>query len=166
MIDSPITTASTTSTCSTSTQFNTNHNVLISKKLFNIHPKQYSSAVSSNSTTTSRINKNSLQKSIFKKSNPNSNSISVANYNSSIKNSLKLIVDKKIELSNKFASPTDQLLSPCSQKLNDHRSRILGKKTCPTRLNFAISNSKIDNSNSINNLLHSNDDSDDSDEGY
>ncbi|KAG0685598.1 hypothetical protein C6P41_004218 [Kluyveromyces marxianus] len=40
------------------------------------------------------------------------------------------------ELKNKFASPTDEMLSPCSQKLNDHRSKLFQVKSNPTKLNF------------------------------
>ncbi|CAG99747.1 Bns1/Spo12 [Kluyveromyces lactis] len=40
------------------------------------------------------------------------------------------------EMKNKFASPTDDLLSPCSQKLNDHRSKLFQAKSNPTKLNF------------------------------
>ncbi|CEP63128.1 Bns1p LALA0_S07e03004g [Lachancea lanzarotensis] len=38
---------------------------------------------------------------------------------------------------NKFASPTDEMLSPCSQKLNDHKSKLFASKANPTKLNFA-----------------------------
>ncbi|GAV52652.1 hypothetical protein ZYGR_0AG06430 [Zygosaccharomyces rouxii] len=37
----------------------------------------------------------------------------------------------------KFASPTDRLLSPCSQKLNDHRSKLFKTKSNPTKLQFS-----------------------------
>ncbi|SCU99374.1 LADA_0H19350g1_1 [Lachancea dasiensis] len=39
-------------------------------------------------------------------------------------------------IKNKFASPTDELLSPCSQKLNDHKSKLFTSKANPTKLNF------------------------------
>ncbi|ODV93849.1 hypothetical protein PACTADRAFT_51598 [Pachysolen tannophilus NRRL Y-2460] len=39
---------------------------------------------------------------------------------------------------NKFASPTDNILSPCSQKLNAHRARFYDKSK-PTKLNFSNS---------------------------
>lgn len=42
----------------------------------------------------------------------------------------------KNEIRNKFASPTDRLLSPCSQKLNDHKSRLFKVKSAPTKLTF------------------------------
>lgn len=41
--------------------------------------------------------------------------------------SLRRAMFKKPEVKpvrNKFASPTDELLSPCSQKLNDHKSKL------------------------------------------
>lgn len=44
---------------------------------------------------------------------------------------------QKSKLRNKFASPTDRLLSPCSQKLNDHKSKLFVAKSNPTKLNFA-----------------------------
>ncbi|CDO94783.1 unnamed protein product [Kluyveromyces dobzhanskii CBS 2104] len=40
------------------------------------------------------------------------------------------------EIKNKFASPTDDLLSPCSQKLNDHKSKLFQAKANPTKLSF------------------------------
>ncbi|CCD23982.1 Spo12p NDAI_0C03220 [Naumovozyma dairenensis CBS 421] len=48
--------------------------------------------------------------------------------------------NKALQLRNKFASPTDRLLSPCSQKLADHKSKFLLNKTNPTKLNFATPN--------------------------
>lgn len=44
--------------------------------------------------------------------------------------------DLQTKLRNKFASPTDRLLSPCSQKLNDHKSKFLLTKSNPMKLNF------------------------------
>lgn len=44
---------------------------------------------------------------------------------------------QKSKLRNKFASPTDRLLSPCSQKLNEHKSKLFVAKSNPTKLNFA-----------------------------
>ncbi|SCU86707.1 LAFA_0E02542g1_1 [Lachancea sp. 'fantastica'] len=45
---------------------------------------------------------------------------------------------------NKFASPTDDMLSPCSQKLNDHKSKLFTSKANPTKLNFATRKSGED----------------------
>ncbi|AMD18638.1 HBL264Cp [Eremothecium sinecaudum] len=47
------------------------------------------------------------------------------------------------KLKEKFASPTDSLLSPCSQKLNDHRSKLFKTKQNPTKLNFATAKAGI-----------------------
>ncbi|AAS51780.2 ADL140Cp [Eremothecium gossypii ATCC 10895] len=41
------------------------------------------------------------------------------------------------QLKDKFASPTDSMLSPCTQKLNQHKSRLFKAAVKPTRLNFA-----------------------------
>ncbi|AQZ11289.1 BNS1 (YGR230W) and SPO12 (YHR152W) [Zygosaccharomyces parabailii] len=46
-------------------------------------------------------------------------------------------VAKTRVMRSKFASPTDRLLSPCSQKLSDHRSKLFKTKTNPTRLQFS-----------------------------
>ncbi|QLQ77871.1 hypothetical protein HG537_0A01180 [Torulaspora globosa] len=43
----------------------------------------------------------------------------------------------KLRNRQKFASPTDTLLSPCSQKLNQHRAKLFAAKSKPTKLNFA-----------------------------
>ncbi|SCV00016.1 LAMI_0G02322g1_1 [Lachancea mirantina] len=43
----------------------------------------------------------------------------------------------ELKSKSKFASPTDELLSPCSQKLNDHKSKLFSSKANPTKLNFA-----------------------------
>lgn len=63
---------------------------------------------------SSSVGASSLHKSMFKKPSPHQIS----------------------ELKNKFASPTDEMLSPCSQKLNDHRSKLFQVKSNPTKLNF------------------------------
>ncbi|AET37836.1 Bns1p Ecym_2080 [Eremothecium cymbalariae DBVPG len=49
-------------------------------------------------------------------------------------------------LKDKFASPTDSLLSPCSQKLNDHKSKLFKAKLNPTRLNFTTTANAADDS--------------------
>ncbi|SMN20764.1 similar to Saccharomyces cerevisiae YHR152W SPO12 Nucleolar protein of unknown function, positive regulator of mitotic exit [Maudiozyma saulgeensis] len=49
----------------------------------------------------------------------------------------------QLKLRDKFASPTDTLLSPCSQKLNDHKTKFLLAKSNPTKLAFGESK-KID----------------------
>ncbi|CAI4500436.1 BDM_1a_G0022440.mRNA.1.CDS.1 [Saccharomyces cerevisiae] len=36
----------------------------------------------------------------------------------------------------KFASPSDNLLSPCSRKLNDHKSKLFSAKSQPKTLEF------------------------------
>ena len=40
------------------------------------------------------------------------------------------------KLRNKFASPTDTLLSPISKKLNNHKTKFLLAKSNPTKLSF------------------------------
>ncbi|SCU88887.1 LAME_0E01486g1_1 [Lachancea meyersii CBS 8951] len=49
-----------------------------------------------------------------------------------------------VPVKNKFASPTDDMLSPCSQKLNDHKSKLFSSKANPTKLNFATKQSGED----------------------
>lgn len=44
---------------------------------------------------------------------------------------------QKHKIKSKFASPTDRLLSPCSQKLNDHKSKLFVSKSNPTKLSFS-----------------------------
>lgn len=44
---------------------------------------------------------------------------------------------QKLKIRHKFASPTDRLLSPCSQKLNQHKAKLFVAKSNPTKLNFA-----------------------------
>lgn len=44
---------------------------------------------------------------------------------------------QKLRIRNKFASPTDTLLSPCSQKLTQHKAKLFVAKSNPTKLNFA-----------------------------
>lgn len=48
------------------------------------------------------------------------------------------------QMKNKFASPTDELLSPCSQKLNAHRSKLFEVRSNPTKLNFQSQEEKED----------------------
>lgn len=51
------------------------------------------------------------------------------------------------KLRNKFASPTDRLLSPCSKKLSDHKAKIFGSKSKPVKLSFSeASNEDSDDS--------------------
>ncbi|CCD24566.1 Bns1p NDAI_0D02520 [Naumovozyma dairenensis CBS 421] len=86
---------------------------------------------------------NSLHKSIFKKHTFNT-------YNSKISNAqLKKL--NSIKMNNKFFSPTDKLLSPCSQKLNDHKSKLFVNKSNPTKLNFALNKRNMKKTNTINN---------------
>lgn len=42
----------------------------------------------------------------------------------------------KLQIRTKFASPTDRLLSPCSQKLTKFKSKLLAQKVNPMKLNF------------------------------
>lgn len=44
---------------------------------------------------------------------------------------------QKLRIRHKFASPTDSLLSPCSQKLTQHKAKLFVAKSNPTKLNFA-----------------------------
>ncbi|CCE61583.1 hypothetical protein TPHA_0A05080 [Tetrapisispora phaffii CBS 4417] len=46
---------------------------------------------------------------------------------------------------NKFFSPTDAILSPCSEKINNHREKTYKVKSTPERLNFK----KIDDEEDI-----------------
>ncbi|CAI6532509.1 AIS_HP2_G0020960.mRNA.1.CDS.1 [Saccharomyces cerevisiae] len=50
------------------------------------------------------------------------------------------------QLRQKFVSPSDSLLSPCSRKLNDHKSKLFAAKSQPKRLDFAHSKQNILNS--------------------
>lgn len=43
----------------------------------------------------------------------------------------------------KLVSPSDSLLSPCSRKLNDHKSKLLATKSQPKRLDFAQSKQNV-----------------------
>ncbi|CAI4563587.1 CBM_collapsed_G0026730.mRNA.1.CDS.1 [Saccharomyces cerevisiae] len=45
---------------------------------------------------------------------------------------------RKLQLQQRFASPTDRLVSPCSLKLNEHKVKMFGKKkkVNPMKLNF------------------------------
>lgn len=67
------------------------------------------------SNTKSGLNTSNLHKSMFKKLN----------------------FETMASLKNKFASPTDALLSPCSQRLSDHKSKLFSTKSNPTKLNFS-----------------------------
>ncbi|CAB4254887.1 similar to Saccharomyces cerevisiae YHR152W SPO12 Nucleolar protein of unknown function, positive regulator of mitotic exit [Maudiozyma barnettii] len=58
----------------------------------------------------------------------------------------------QLKLRDKFASPTDTLLSPCSQKLNDHKTKFLLTKSNPTKLAFGESK-KVDSDESMLNFL-------------
>ncbi|SCW00815.1 LAFE_0C12618g1_1 [Lachancea fermentati] len=49
-----------------------------------------------------------------------------------------------LEMKNKFASPTDDLLSPCSQRLNEHKSKLFSANAKPTKLNFATAKHSSD----------------------
>lgn len=40
----------------------------------------------------------------------------------------------------KYESPTDQLLSPCSKKLNDYKVKFIASKSTPMRLSFNSGN--------------------------
>lgn len=51
---------------------------------------------------------------------------------------LKQDPKRKLQLQQRFASPTDRLVSPCSLKLNEHKVKMFGKKkkVNPMKLNF------------------------------
>lgn len=50
---------------------------------------------------------------------------------------------QKLRTRQKFASPTDTLLSPCSQKLNQHKAKLFVAKSKPTKLNFATKRQQV-----------------------
>ncbi|AJU21003.1 Spo12p [Saccharomyces cerevisiae YJM1248] len=54
------------------------------------------------------------------------------------KDLLKQDPKRKLQLQQRFASPTDRLVSPCSLKLNEHKVKMFGKKkkVNPMKLNF------------------------------
>ena len=51
---------------------------------------------------------------------------------------LKQDPKRKLQLQQRFASPTDRLVSPCSLKLNEHKVKMFGKKkkVNPMKLDF------------------------------
>ncbi|CCE64312.1 hypothetical protein TPHA_0H01040 [Tetrapisispora phaffii CBS 4417] len=77
----------------------------------------------------------SLQKALFDKKHP---SHAIKKYNS------KSEKQNKNNLRDKFASPTDRLLSPCSKKLNDHKSKLFKVNSVPTKLTFNQKNESDD----------------------
>ncbi|CCC70545.1 hypothetical protein NCAS_0F00610 [Naumovozyma castellii] len=77
------------------------------------------------------LHSNALHKSIFKRQILQKQTASHLNKHNEIK--------LKLKLKNKFFSPTDKLLSPCSQKLTSHKSKLFTAKSNPTKLNFAMS---------------------------
>ncbi|KAG0672068.1 hypothetical protein C6P45_004083 [Maudiozyma exigua] len=58
----------------------------------------------------------------------------------------------QLQLRDKFASPTDTLLSPCSRKLNDHKTKFLLTKSNPTKLAFGETK-KVDSDESMLDFL-------------
>ncbi|CAI4064004.1 hypothetical protein SKDZ_08G1990 [Saccharomyces kudriavzevii ZP591] len=78
--------------------------------------KKKNTATSKSSHTSS----NFIKKAIFKK------------------DLLKQDSKKKLQLQQRFASPTDRLVSPCSLKLNEHKVKMFGKKqkVNPMKLDF------------------------------
>ncbi|CAI2013750.1 hypothetical protein SEUBUCD646_0G04750 [Saccharomyces eubayanus] len=65
------------------------------------------------------------------------------------------------QLRQKFISPSDNLLSPCSRKLNDHKSKLFVAKSQPKRLDFAHSKQSILTSSKV--VAESDNDRDDDD---
>ncbi|CCF56720.1 hypothetical protein KAFR_0B04240 [Kazachstania africana CBS 2517] len=81
---------------------------------------------SSTSSHTSRSSATALRKTIFKNKKGHN---------------LKL----RLQLVSKFHSPTDRLISPCSQKLNSYKSNIFKIKNAkPTKLEFQTNPSSND----------------------
>ncbi|EJS43385.1 spo12p [Saccharomyces arboricola H-6] len=75
---------------------------------------------SASSLKSSRTSGNCIKKKIFKS------------------DLLKQDPKRKLQLQQRFASPTDRLVSPCSLKLNEHKVKMFGKrqKVNPMKLNF------------------------------
>lgn len=67
------------------------------------------------------------------------------------------------QLRQKFVSPSDSLLSPCSMKLNDHKSKLFVAKSQPKRLDFARSKQSILTSSNADTELDNDDDDGDDD---
>ncbi|CAI4053484.1 hypothetical protein SUVZ_15G3080 [Saccharomyces uvarum] len=75
---------------------------------------------STSSSKTSHTSSNFIKKTIFKR------------------DLLRQDPKRKLQLQQRFASPTDRLVSPCSLKLNEHKVKMFGKKqkVNPMKLNF------------------------------
>lgn len=108
------------------------------------NPRRTNTALSKKQTTHDKTSyKNNF-------SNPVTSSVASSLHRSMFKKTTNASVTKnsnrlKISLINKFASPTDRLLSPCSQKLTNHKSKFLLAKSNPTKLNFAAMMNKKEN---------------------
>lgn len=85
---------------------------------------------------------NSLQRSVFKSKKP------VGIFSKEARNQKNI----QLQLRDKFASPTDTLLSPCSRKLNNHKTKFLLTKSNPTKLAFGEMK-KIDSDESMLDFL-------------
>ena len=85
---------------------------------------------------------NSLQRSVFKSKK------TVGQFSSGTRNQKNI----QLQLRDKFASPTDTLLSPCSRKLNDHKTKFLLTKSNPTKLAFGETK-KVDSDESMLDFL-------------
>ncbi|CAI4052024.1 hypothetical protein N7582_005345 [Saccharomyces uvarum] len=83
---------------------------------FRIFKKRSTSSLKTSHTTSSSL----IKKTIFKK------------------DVLRQDPKRKLQLQQRFASPTDRLVSPCSLKLNEHKVKMFGKKqkVNPMKLNF------------------------------
>ncbi|CAI4063915.1 hypothetical protein SUVZ_07G4540 [Saccharomyces uvarum] len=67
------------------------------------------------------------------------------------------------QLRQKYVSPSDSLLSPCSRKLNDHKSKLFVAKSQPKRLDFVRSKQSILTSSNADTEFDNDDDDDDDD---
>lgn len=47
---------------------------------------------------------------------------------------------KKKKITGKYESPTDRLLSPCSKKLSNFKTKFIENKTTPMKLSFSSGN--------------------------
>lgn len=85
---------------------------------------------------------NSLQRSVFKSKKAGDH------FSKGTRNQKNI----QLQLRDKFASPTDTLLSPCSRKLNDHKTKFLLTKSNPTKLAFGEMK-KVDSDESMLDFL-------------
>lgn len=101
--------------------------------------KKFNSSKLRNSETSNTINDTSgtasLHRSIFKPKKI---------FNHSLPSDSTTQKNVQLKLRNKFASPTDRLLSPCSQKLNNNKTKFLLARSKPAKLAFGASNKPDD----------------------